>query len=97
MYVVEVYLGNIKTQFAFMSFKYCFGCMHLVLSPILILVIRFVLDFFIAVRFQLLFRFRKDICKAAVDTYVKKSPNADQAVTYEEFQKNTGIGVQVDS
>ena len=40
---------------------------------------------------------RKDICRAAVDTYVKKSPNTENEITYEEFQRNTGMGVQVSS
>lgn len=40
MYVTEVYLASIETHFAFMAFKYCFGCLHLVALPIAILVVR---------------------------------------------------------
>jgi hypothetical protein len=40
MYITEVYLATIDTHFAFMAFKYCFGCMHLVLLPVAILAIR---------------------------------------------------------
>jgi len=39
--------------------------------------------------------YRKDICRAAIDTYVKKSPANENEITYEDFQKNTGMGVQV--
>ena len=34
MYVVEVYLATQETHFLFMAFKYCFGCLHLVLVPL---------------------------------------------------------------
>ncbi len=33
MYVTEVYLATSETHFLFMAFKYCFGCLHLVLLP----------------------------------------------------------------
>jgi hypothetical protein len=33
----------------------------------------------------------------ALDTYVKKSPNTENEITCEEFQRNTGMGVQVNS
>ena len=40
MYVVEVYLAHVETHFHFMALKYCFGCLHLVLLPILIIVLK---------------------------------------------------------
>jgi hypothetical protein len=40
MYVVEVYLASAETHFLFMALKYCFGCLHLVLLPITILVLK---------------------------------------------------------
>ncbi len=37
MYVVEVYLASMETHFLFMALKYCFGCLHLVILPVIIL------------------------------------------------------------
>ncbi len=34
MYVAEMYLATTETHFLFMAFKYCFGCLHLVLLPL---------------------------------------------------------------
>lgn len=75
MYISEVYLADIGSLFAFMAFKYCFGCLHLILLPLLILAIR------------------KDIRKAAVETYVRKTTDPAE-ITMEQLQAHCGIGVQ---
>ena len=74
MYVTEVYIANVQSMFVFMSFKYCYGCLHIVLLPFIILIMK------------------KDIRQAAISTYVKNNTE-DTEITYEDIQKNVGIGV----
>ena len=40
MYVTEVYIANVQSMFVFMSFKYCYGCLHIVLLPFIILIMK---------------------------------------------------------
>ena len=40
MYITEEYLANVHSMFVFMAFKYCYGCLHVVLLPFLILIIK---------------------------------------------------------
>ena len=40
MIVTELYFAEIETMFPFMILKYCLGSMHLVLSPVCILIIK---------------------------------------------------------
>ena len=40
MYVTEEYLANAQSMFVFMSFKYCYGCLHLILLPFIILLMK---------------------------------------------------------
>ena len=53
MYVTEVYIANVQSMFVFMAFKYCYGALHIVFLPFIILIMK------------------KDIRRAAVNTYVK--------------------------
>ena len=76
MYITEEYLANGQSMFVFMAFKYCYGGLHIVLVPFLILIIK------------------KDIRNAAVHTYIKTRPQEDGEITYEQFQKEVGLGVQ---
>lgn len=40
MYVTEEYMANVQSMFVFMSFKYCYGCLHLILLPFIILLVK---------------------------------------------------------
>ena len=75
MYVTEVYIANVQSMFVFMAFKYCYGALHIVLLPFIILIMK------------------KDIRRAAVNTYVKGKEDDNGEITFEQFQKETGIGV----
>lgn len=37
MYVTEEYIANVQSMFVFMAFKYCYGSLHIVLIPFVIL------------------------------------------------------------
>jgi len=75
MYVTEVYIANVQSMFVFMAFKYCYGALHIVLLPLIVLVMK------------------KDIRRAAVNTYVKGKEDDSGEITFEQFQKETGMGV----
>ena len=40
MYITEVYFASIKTLFPFMLIKYCFGCAHLIVCPLCVLIVK---------------------------------------------------------
>jgi hypothetical protein len=40
MYVSEVYIAEEQSMFVYMSFKYCYGCLHLILIPFVILAVK---------------------------------------------------------
>ena len=75
MYVTEVYIANVQSMFVFMAFKYCYGALHIVLLPLIVLIMK------------------KDIRRAAVNAYVKGKEDDNGEITFEQFQKETGIGV----
>jgi len=89
MFIVEAYLSDIKTQFAFMTLKYFFGYMHVVLLPILILIMRFDKFCFLNIlkNINFNFKFRRDIRKAVSETYQKGSNN-DQDISFEDQKKS---------
>ncbi len=77
MYIVEVYLATVETHFAFMAFKYCFGCLHLVLLPVFILLIK-----------RDIRQAAVDVyCKRA------STQQENKDMTFEQLQQHVGIGV----
>jgi len=80
MYLVEVYFATSHTHFHFMALKYCFGCLNLVLIPLAIIVLK------------------PDIRRAAIDVYCKRSATQGESaeMTFEQLQKQVGIGVNID-
>lgn len=78
MYVVEVYLATQETHFAFMAFKHCFGCLHLVLLPIAILILKRDI--------------RKAAADVYLRKSATQANSAE--LTLEQVQTHLGIGVQ---
>merc|ERR1712117_663612 len=77
MYVVEVYLARPDTHFLFMALKYCFGCLHLVLLPLAIIVLK-----------PDIRRAAADVyCKRSA------TQGESAEMTFEQLQKQVGIGV----